>query len=341
MSDKELLSILEKTEVNRGWGGNHIVKLLNTKMFVKTIPVTSLELKNGFDTKNIYDLPLYYNYGVGSAGLGAFRELALHIKTTNWVLAGETEGFPLMHHYRILKKNNKPKKMNKGQLISHNDYVKYWNNSKKVDRYIRERKQAEYEIVIFMEYIPFVLAQWLKPNLERIDEVMKKTIKIFDFLRGKGILHFDAHYRNILTDGEEFFLIDFGLGIDKKFNLSQEEVSFFNKHKNYDYMEFIGCSSVVLESKWHDLSSRKKRILTENYGIVNDTSYYEKINILLENIDEVEDIMNLGQIYLKHLKKYKKLISLSNNFFYNMRQNKKTTYPMRKVNSALKDSDVI
>lgn len=87
VSDRELSRLLAKSKVSEGWGSNHIVEEFGGKVFVKKIPVTKLESENMFSTKNLYRLPLYYNYGVGSAGFGAFRELALHIKTTNWVLA--------------------------------------------------------------------------------------------------------------------------------------------------------------------------------------------------------------------------------------------------------------
>lgn len=71
------------------------------KVFVKRIPLTDLGHENPFSARNLYSLPTFYNYGVGSAGFGAFRELFAHAKTTNWVLAGEIETFPLLSHYRI------------------------------------------------------------------------------------------------------------------------------------------------------------------------------------------------------------------------------------------------
>ena len=55
-----------------------------------------------FSTKNLYDLPTYYQYGVGSAGFGVFRELVANIKTTNWVLQGAIANFPLLYHARII-----------------------------------------------------------------------------------------------------------------------------------------------------------------------------------------------------------------------------------------------
>ena len=59
-----------------------------------------------FDTSNLYNLPTYYNYPIGSAGINCFRELMMHIKTTKWVLEGKMDNFIMMYHYRIIKKEN-------------------------------------------------------------------------------------------------------------------------------------------------------------------------------------------------------------------------------------------
>ncbi|MEV0335229.1 hypothetical protein [Nocardia sp. NPDC050717] len=45
---------------------------------------------------------MFCHYGVGGPAFGAWRELAAHVMTTNWVLTGEFAGFPVMYHWRIL-----------------------------------------------------------------------------------------------------------------------------------------------------------------------------------------------------------------------------------------------
>ncbi len=56
-------------------------------IFVKQIPLTDLEKQpeNFRSTANIFKLPLSYQYGIGSAGFGAWRELATHIMTTKFL----------------------------------------------------------------------------------------------------------------------------------------------------------------------------------------------------------------------------------------------------------------
>lgn len=149
--DNERLSSLFKGERNtRRWTENHIIKLGKSKVFVKRIPVTELEYTHMFSTKNLYNLPTYYNYGVDSAGLGSFRELLMHIRTTNWVLQGVIENFPLMYHYRILPRSGDKLNLD---LEWYNRYVRYWNSNENIGKYIVERMSAKYEVALFLEYV--------------------------------------------------------------------------------------------------------------------------------------------------------------------------------------------
>jgi hypothetical protein len=79
-------------------GKSSLISIDDTSVFVKKVPLTDLEQlpQHFMSTANIFDLPLSYQYGVGSAGLGVWRELATHIMTTNWVIT-ECANFPLAH----------------------------------------------------------------------------------------------------------------------------------------------------------------------------------------------------------------------------------------------------
>lgn len=155
----QLLSLLAGSESNSGWGRHHTLDLGPSKVFVKRVPVTDVEYENLFSTKNLYDLPTYYNYGVGSAGFGVFRELLAHIKTTNWVLEGAIAGFPLMYHYRILPFSGTRKEVDRERQEG---YVEYWGSNANIGQYMLDRASANYELVLFLEHIPHVLEPWLR-----------------------------------------------------------------------------------------------------------------------------------------------------------------------------------
>src|ERR1700728_2906151 len=103
LSDNDILQLLAKENKSEGYGINMVFELDNHKIFCKQIKMTDTEYQNQFDTNNLFKLPTYYNYGIRSAGFNCFRELLMHIKTSNWVLDGQIENFPLLYHYRIIK----------------------------------------------------------------------------------------------------------------------------------------------------------------------------------------------------------------------------------------------
>jgi hypothetical protein len=106
LDDRSLRDLVEQQQPTwRAWGGSHSIVVDGHPVFVKRVPLTDLELAEYGTTRNIFDLPLFYSYGVGSAGFGAFRELAMHEKTTRMVLSGVTHGFPVLHHHRVMRRD--------------------------------------------------------------------------------------------------------------------------------------------------------------------------------------------------------------------------------------------
>jgi hypothetical protein len=167
-----------------------------------------------------------------STGFGVFRELVNHIKTTNWVLEGAIATFPLMYHYRIIPFSGQRADVDRSR---HKSYVEYWGNSANAGKYMLDRAIANHELVLFLEYIPHVLETWLPLNPNKLQQPLDDLRTTIDFLRTKGIIHFDAHFRNVLTDGEQTYLTDFGLVLDKSFALTSAEKSFFKENIFYDY----------------------------------------------------------------------------------------------------------
>lgn len=106
MSDRRLgEAVSAATPLGSGMGGRSAeLDVCGTRVFVKRVPLTDLELRpeNVRSTANLFGLPTFYQYGVGSAGFGAWRELAAHTITTNWVLGDVYGDFPLMYHWRVL-----------------------------------------------------------------------------------------------------------------------------------------------------------------------------------------------------------------------------------------------
>jgi hypothetical protein len=236
MSDADLLELLAEGEPRRGWGVSQTVEIADHAVFVKMLPVTAVELETYPSTANLFDLPATYQYGVGSAGFGAGRELAAHERTTRWVLDGHIESFPLLHHHRLLPLAGQTRHRDTAEL---DRYVTYWDNDPAIRRFIEERQASEHAIVLLIEHVPHVLMNWLPEHEDAIGSVINQALEVTDFLRDRRVGHFDANPSNIVTDGERIFFTDFGLFLDDEFELRDVERAFLSDHRHFDIAEFV------------------------------------------------------------------------------------------------------
>ncbi len=331
LDNVQLHSLLENSgtnEPNTGWGSNHTIVLGESKVFVKRLPVTNIEYENLFSTKNLYNLPICLNYGFDSTGFGVFRELVTCIKTTNWVLEGTIATFPLMYHYRIIPSNRQRGNLDRENLKS---CVENCGNNENVGRYLLDRAIANYELVLFLEYVPYVLETWLYDNPSQLQQSLNDLRRTIDFLRSKGIIHFDAHFRNILTDGKQIYLTDFGLALDRSFALSASEELFWESNTFYDYGEILRNLRHPMRLFYESCSQSRKGRIREKYAIAEDLKSHELVSILIANIEQIhaEGDMNLDDFYVASILKYRSIIILMHNFFSQMwvNKNKDTIFP--------------
>ncbi|MGW3957179.1 protein kinase family protein [Streptomyces sp. NPDC004752] len=211
-------------------------------VFVKRVPLTDVERLPGNvrSTANLFGMPPFCHYGigtVGSAGFGAWRELAAHTMTSHWVRAGHFPGFPLLHHWRVLPDAPGPLP---AELADVERAVAYWGGSKGVRGRIEALRTASASLTLFLEWIPYTLHDWLDARLRGDAADAACTLaadaleSLVDFLHTRELLHLDAHFRNILTDGRRLYLTDFGLSLSSRFRLAPDERDFFARHRGYD-----------------------------------------------------------------------------------------------------------
>ncbi len=243
--DRELHGLVDSAApLGAGIGGNSaLLEVAGVPVFVKRVPLTDLERRpeNVRSTANLFGLPLFCQYGVGAIGgpgFGAWRELAAHTMTTDWVLAGEHEGFPLMHHWRVLPDSMPLPE----ELADVERAVAYWGGAPQVRYRIEALRESSASLALFLEYIPQNLHQWLGERVaaggraaDRACAMVEEGLEAgVSFMNGRGLLHFDAHFENILTDGQRLYFTDYGLALSSRFRLSREELAFFERHQGYD-----------------------------------------------------------------------------------------------------------
>ncbi len=409
LCNQDLLDLLEKSAaIHSGMGGTSV--LLNIdgiNIFVKKVPITDVEIlpENFMSTKNIFELPPYYQYGIGSAGFGAWRELSAHIMSTDWVLRKDCPNFPLMYHWRILpdstlktlptsvegysirlmyqyptadslklikqgelgifcegdklycKVHNKEKmqiiradstniqcidtgsfdkiiktmqeeqrqqpqeKINSMaeaenmavlEFASLHGYipeklerlVEYWGGSSVIRARLEAREKASANLVLFLEYIPETLQQWLDRQFikGRITDsaitMVESDLKVItSFINNRGLLHFDADFKNILTDGHCLYLTDFGLAASSIFKLSETEIKFIEAHRNYDqryiaamWVNWIGTTifgKKNIKAKLHEYIAGKGEELVPLLAtaiIIRDAQHWIAMNMFFKNL---------------------------------------------------------
>lgn len=333
-----LIAQLDNSTPFNSWGRNQTLDIGGTNVFVKRVPVTAVEQEKMFSTANLYNLPLYFNYGIGSVGMGIFRELIAHIKTTNWVLNDEHESFPLLYHYRFVPFSGERAEVNQAD---HDEFVAYWGGNENVSRYVLDRANAPVELLLFLEYIPDVLHPWLLENIVRLPDALDKIGATIDFLHQKEILHLDAHYWNVLTDGEQIYLTDFGLVLDKSFDLSAKEIAFYEANTNYDYGEMTINSALLGVSLYRNLPEADQQRFRQEFNIPDDgkKQYPALMHAFTHQFEQIDEsgIIPLHEKHLSCLRQYRDINAIMYDFFSAMGNNprKDTPFPNQKLAKLL------
>ncbi|MBK3562443.1 protein kinase family protein [Streptomyces sp. MBT62] len=241
LSDHELAELVGSARpLGSGIGGRSaLIEVAGRKVFVKRMPLTDVERRaeNVRSTANVFAAPAYCHYGIGalpSPGFGVWRELAVHEMTTNWALSDRFSGFPLLHHWRILPDPERPLPE---ELSDAERTVAYWGAGR---AHIEALRTASASLTLFMEHLPLTLHDWLPGQLRGDDPDTACTLvergldAVTGFLREQRLLHFDVHFGNILTDGQQLYLADYGLALSPRFRLAADERSFYDRHLHYD-----------------------------------------------------------------------------------------------------------
>lgn len=332
MSHAKLKQLLADGKVmHKGIGGaSSQIAVDETPIFVKKVPITDLELQpeNYMSTANMFNLPMYYHYGVGSTGFGVWRELAAHTMTTNSVITGQCPNFPMMYHWRILP--NHPGEFNIFNITAWDwddieKYCQYWENSETIRSRAENILNASTHVALFFEYFPQNLDDWLSAQIAEggdsaeqgvvfVDEQLKTINK---YMKAQDLMHLDAHFENILTDGKQLYLTDFGFALSSKFDLTPVETAFLNQHDLYDQF-FVATNLVqVIVGSLFGKAHWEMRLREYLAGELNQASA----------------IMNAIII------RYAPTALLMNEFFQKLRQESKLTpYPGRQVEKLLRQS---
>lgn len=326
LNDRRLSELLGQVPLlGAGIGGTSaLLEVEGVPVFVKRVPLTDLERRpeHVMSTANLFGLPTFCQYGVGAPSFGVWRELAANAMTTNWVLGGRCQSFPLMYHWRVLPGAPPPAE-------EHADVertVAYWHGSPAVRARLEAIARASASVVLFLEYLPHNLHEWLAAQVATGDErAIASTCEMVErslrngvpSMNANGLLHFDAHFRNILTDGRRLYFADLGLATSPRFELSAAESSFLETNASHD-----GCYTVTQLVNW---------LVTTLAG----TTGPAERNAVIRRYAEGEEPADLPPYATAIIRRYAPIAVMMNDFYWKLHGESRTTpYPADEIRKA-------
>lgn len=216
-----------------GAAGSATVEVAGGPVFVKRVPLTDLELAHSRSTANLFDLPMVCHFffgvptitrfGFGGPAFNAWRELAANLIITDGVLAGETEAFPLLYHWRVLP-GRPPLAAGPAEL---EELVAALDGSPAVRARLEGLRDATHSLIMISEQLPHPVTDWLREDpIARADDFERQLLEIVGFLRDRELLHLDGQLGNMRSDGERIYYTDFGLATSPRFDLTASERDF-------------------------------------------------------------------------------------------------------------------
>jgi hypothetical protein len=237
MADKELLASVTAGSPPMGLGVSSAATIGVEKVFIKRLPLTDVEADHPYSTRNHFELPTFYSYGVGSAGFGPWRELAA-LQAVSGV-----SGLPVHLHHRVMPRSSPPQSL----PWSEEAYVKYWGGNRAVGRYLQARNSATQELwIVQLEHAGSRADLWLAEHPEDVNDVLGQVFDAIAELRSRHMVHFDAHWGNVITDGACCRLVDFGVAMSADMELGNSEKAFLDRHLHYDYGVVLGYLGLML-----------------------------------------------------------------------------------------------
>ncbi len=209
------------------------IEVAGRPVFVKRIPLTDRELAQPRSTANLFELPMFCHYffglprftrhGFGGPALNGWRELAANLIVTDGVLAGETEWFPVLHHWRVL---SVPPEL-PAQPADVDAVVAALEGSPAVRGRLEGLRTASHSLLLFSEHVPALVTDWLDDDpVGRAASFERQWFEIVRFLGDRRLLHLDGQLANLRSDGHRIYCTDFGLATSPTFDLSAPESEF-------------------------------------------------------------------------------------------------------------------
>lgn len=216
-------------------GAVETIEVSGKKIFVKKVPLTATEAtpENWRCTRNFDDVPVWFHYGISARGINAWRELEAHLAADAWAQAGGP--FPRLYDWRVLPRPPRPRNTDVERLTA------YWDDHPAIRRRLEALRDSEHDLVLHLEHLPGTLHDCVYEKDLSDAAVLQLERQLMEgaaWMRRHGMIHFDAHFQNIMARGPEagagLCFSDFGQALSIHFELSADERAFHDRHVGFD-----------------------------------------------------------------------------------------------------------
>jgi len=153
-------------------------------------------------------------------------------------------------------------------------------------------------------------------NVDSIVANYKSQVRsAVSFMNSHGLLHFDVHFENVLTDGKSIYITDFGLATSSRFELSDSELEFFELNKGHDE-----CYVVTHLVNW---------LVAGLLGLLERKVRTDFIRQCANGYDPTEEV---GSVAAGIINRYAPIATVINDFYTKLRVDSRTTpFPTEEI----------
>lgn len=339
LSDEQLHHLADRAEpLATGIGGTTVsFDMEGVRVFAKRVRLTALEqqAEHHLSTANLFALPPCCQRNVGSVGVGVWRELAAQLLTPQWVLSARSSNFPLLYHWRVLRGAQSSRTLPAtAEWPDLDSMVAHWEGSTAMRQRLQALADAQASVLIVMEHLPSCLADWLDLQQAAGPDAVERSCALIEHgllvdlprINRLGLLHGDAHFGNILTDGQRLYFADLGLALHPSFDLSLAERDYMAEHASLDQAYAL--------SKW-------VKWLTHVWGPEGSTT--QQRNELLRTIAQGQScqqaFVRMPSSVARIVERHAQVTTTITDFYVALHSHsKRTPYPRTEIEAALKAS---
>lgn len=239
LDDADVRKLIHAADpVGVGIGGStKKARIGETTVFMKQLPLASVEESAPTSTESRVQLPFVSQYGIGSPTHGVGREVAAHRVTSAWVQDGAVDFFPIFLGWRVVDLKCRTDLSEFHGDAAQRQWGRHW---PQVSKDLTAMKDASKSVALFLEYVPETLGVWLRKSLAAghgetvFADVVDQIIHATAWMRAQGFQHFDVHPGNILVQNGRLLFTDFGLALYRDFNLTAQERASMVTHAGFD-----------------------------------------------------------------------------------------------------------